>query len=224
MFCPVCVERNYLDPSICRNCLRRLERFSYDGHIDISGSKVQVGFHYRSIVRTLILRAKVRNEASAAAALTAALQERLCHSLARFNEPSCLVLSAPSSLRSRLGGRFDLASLLCAELFPRASRLAQLFPGSFWRIKRAGRNRNVWAVKANILLPQWFNFLKIRAISSKKSYFYHDFQRKVSSAASILVVDDVLTTGLTMGTLFHQLKTLGAQRIEGLVLAAADQL
>lgn len=220
----MCVETNYLDTPICRSCRRLLERFSYDGHIDISGSKVQVGFHYRSIVRTLVLRAKVKNEASAAAALTAALRERLCHSLALFNQPSCLVLSAPSSLRSRLGGRFDLASLVCAESFPRASRLAQLFPGSFWRIKRAGRNRDAWAAKANVLLPEWLNFLKTGMISSKKSHFYDDFQRKVSSAVSILVVDDVLTTGLTMGTLFHQLKTLGAQRIEGLVLAAADQL
>lgn len=222
----MCVETNYLDASICRNCRRLLERFSYDGHIDISGLKVQVGFHYRSIVRTLILRAKVKNEASAAAALTAALQGRLWHNLAPFNAPSCFVLSAPSSLRSRLGGRFDLASLVCAESFPRASRWAQGLPGSFWRIKRAGRNRNrnAWAVNSNVLLPQWLNFLKTGMISSKKSPFYDDFQRKVSSAESILVVDDVLTTGLTMGTLFDQLKSLGAQRIEGLVLAAADQL
>lgn len=48
----------------------------------------------------------------------------------------------------------------------------------------------------------------------------NDIRRQISAIPRILVVDDVLTTGFTMGTIFDQLKMLGAQRIEGLVAAS----
>jgi predicted amidophosphoribosyltransferase len=48
----------------------------------------------------------------------------------------------------------------------------------------------------------------------------NDIKSKISSVRRILVVDDILTTGFTMGTLISQLKKLGAQSIEGLVAAS----
>ncbi len=208
---------------ICDNCRMDLLRLSSGSVIYLSEFRVYVGFRYQSTVRSMVLRAKVKNEVPAVAALISSLKDLLGDELTRFDEPHCLVIAAPSSFWSRLTGRFDIARLVAATLFPKAAKLDGQLPGAFWRQKRAGRN---------VVLTKSAGFRAARAVHKflKKMMNwqgefkeYIDIQRKISSASCILVIDDVLTTGLTMGTLFHQLKTLGAHRIEGLVLAAADQ-
>ncbi len=49
-----------------------------------------------------------------------------------------------------------------------------------------------------------------------------DFKR-ISSATHIVVVDDVMTTGLTMRSSMNLLKSLGAQTVEGLVVASSNK-
>lgn len=225
MFCPVCSKIMPVKTSkICDNCSAELEHLSYKGLIDISGLEVHVGFRYRATVRAMLLRAKVKNEVPALAVLISILGEVLGERLAAFNDPACLVIPAPSSLWSRVMGRFDIARVIAATLFPLAGSLVGPLPGSFWRRKRAGRNAEVGETTAQQLTGAIHDLFKKTMNYQRESKEYIDFQRKVSSASRILVIDDVLTTGLTMGTLFHQLKTLGAHRIEGLILAAVDQV
>jgi predicted amidophosphoribosyltransferase len=201
-----------------------LQRLSSGSVIYLSEFRVYVGFRYQSIVRAMVLRAKVKNEVPAVAALISSLKDLLGDELTRFDEPCCLVIAAPSSFWSRLTGRFDIARLVAATLFPKASTLKGQLPGAFWRQKRAGRNA-VLATSTGLRASRSVH-KSLKKMMNWQGEFneYIDIQRKISSASRILVIDDVLTTGLTMGTLFHQLKTLGAHRIEGLVLAAADQV
>jgi predicted amidophosphoribosyltransferase len=208
---------------ICDNCRMDLQRLSSGSVIYLSEFRVYVGFRYQSIVRAMVLRAKVKNEVPAVAALISSLKDLLGDELTRFDEPCCLVIAAPSSFWSRLTGRFDIARLVAATLFPKASTLKGQLPGAFWRQKRAGRNA-VLATSTGLRASRSVH-KSLKKMMNWQGEFneYIDIQRKISSASRILVIDDVLTTGLTMGTLFHQLKTLGAHRIEGLVLAAADQ-
>jgi predicted amidophosphoribosyltransferase len=209
---------------ICDNCRMDLQRLSSGSVIYLSEFRVYVGFRYQSIVRAMVLRAKVKNEVPAVAALISSLKDLLGDELTRFDEPCCLVIAAPSSFWSRLTGRFDIARLVAATLFPKASTLKGQLPGAFWRQKRAGRNA-VLATSTGLRASRSVH-KSLKKMMNWQGEFneYIDIQRKISSASRILVIDDVLTTGLTMGTLFHQLKTLGAHRIEGLVLAAADQV
>jgi predicted amidophosphoribosyltransferase len=209
---------------ICDNCRMDLQRLSSGSVIYLSEFRVYVGFRYQSIVRAMVLRAKVKNEVPAVAALISSLKDLLGDELTRFDEPCCLVIAAPSSFWSRLTGRFDIARLVAATLFPKASKLKGQLPGAFWRQKRAGRNA-VLATSTGLRASRSVH-KSLKKMMNWQGEFneYIDIQRKISSASRILVIDDVLTTGLTMGTLFHQLKTLGAHRIEGLVLAAADQV
>ena len=224
MFCPVCSQimpRN--QAKICDNCRMDLLRLRSGSVIYLSEFRVYVGFRYQSTVRAMVLRAKVKNEVPAVAALISSLKDLLGDELTRFDEPCCLVIPAPSSFWSRLTGRFDIARLVAGALFPKAAKLEGQLPGAFWRQKRAGRNA-VSATSVGLRAPRAVHkFLKKMMNWQGEFKEYIDIQRKISSASRILVIDDVLTTGLTMGTLFHQLKTLGAHRIEGLVLAAADQ-
>ena len=138
----------------------------------------------------------------------------------RHNAPNDRVFIGHCDGLKRVVGGLQPAS---AILFPKAAKLDGQLPGAFWRQKRAGRNA-VLAKGAGLRAPGTVHkFLKKLMNWQGEFKEYIDIQRKISSASRILVIDDVLTTGLTMGTLFHQLKTLGAHRIEGLVLAAADQ-
>ena len=224
MFCPVCSHvLPHRSARICDDCRIDLRRLSYGGQIDIAGHKIHAGFRYQSTVRSLVLRAKVKNEVAALVALISSLSDVLGDQLTSFNDPQCLTIAAPSSLWSRITGRFDVARLIANTLFPQATGLDKPWPGSFWRVKRAGRNDNLSLENTYGWQRYFHDFLKKRMNCSFEFKECIDFQRKISTATRILVIDDVLTTGLTMGTLFNQLKTLGAQKLDGLVLAAADQ-
>lgn len=225
MFCPVCSQILPVTTSkICNTCRAHLEHLSYKGLVDISGLKVHVGFRYRSTIRAMLLRAKVKNEVPALAALIFILKHVLGNQLRTFNDPACLVIPAPSSLWSRVTGRFDVARVMSVTMFPLAANLDGPLPGSFWRRKRAGRNVEIGQKSSQQVTGAIHDFFKKTMNYQVEFNECIDLQRKVSSASRILVIDDVLTTGLTMGTLFHQLKTLGAHRIEGLILAAVEQV
>jgi predicted amidophosphoribosyltransferase len=226
MFCVIC-SHLYLENErkICEACHIRLFSLVYDRKVHVSEERVYVGFLYQSIIRTLILRAKVKNEVPALAALASTLEEVLCPSwVTTYNSPDCLVVPAPSSLWSRTLGRFDLAWTLGLTLFPLASFLKVPLPGMFWRRKRAGRNQ-VTSKHCRGSTPEMINNFLNKIINSQAELTrFYDVNIKISAASRILVIDDVLTTGLTMGSLFNQLKALGAKKIEGLVLATSDQV
>lgn len=190
--------------------------------MDISGHPIHVGFRYDSIIRKLILRAKVKNEVPALAALETAMRSITDGQIGGYNSVETLVVAATSSLRSRLRGRFDVAQVLATRLFQGASHSKVHMPGDFWRSKRAGENQRIRSKPYLHMFNRFYDVLKKSINFSSRINDPHEIQDKISSYSCIVVVDDVLTTGFTMGTLINHLKTLGARRIEGLVVAAAD--
>jgi len=121
-------------------------------------------------------------------------------------------------------GRFDLAWILGLTIFPQASFLKVPLPGGFWRQKRAGRNHSKPKHCVGFRQQIINIFLKKILNNQKNLKIFYDIKTQISAASRILVIDDVLTTGLTMGSLFNQLKAFGAKKIEGLVLATSDQI
>ncbi len=204
----------------CRSCLARALSHRFPAELKVNGRRVHAGFRYKSVIRSLVLRAKVENNVLALALILSMLRDALGEQCHHYNSPDCLVVAAPSSLRSRLYGRFNVAEAIQMTLFPRAKRLISPLPGSVWRLKRAGRNgqpvvwdRNKFGENITKVIKY---YIKFRSKIKKPN----DIGAQISSSQHILVVDDVLTTGFTMGTIFDQLKMLGAQRIEGLVVAS----
>ena len=121
-----------------------------------------------------------------------------------------LIVPAPSSLWGRLKGRFDIALMAAECFFSRGQILHASLPGSFFRGKRAGHNEN--SDVDSFLPPTDVVFNKNRGIL-----------KRISTAAHIVVVDDVMTTGLTMRSSINLLKSLGAQTVEGLVVASSNK-
>ena len=91
--------------------------------------------------------------------------------------------------------------------------LQTLIPGMSLKQKRAGRN----AYQIGRLSPFAFTNKIFNHFKTSRSVL-----ARISAADRILVVDDVMTTGLTMRTIFNQLKELGAQSVEGLVIASSS--
>jgi predicted amidophosphoribosyltransferase len=193
---------------------------TFPASVKVNGNRVFVGFRYKSMIRSLILRAKVENNVLALTLLLSLLRDILGETCRHFNSPQCLIIAAPSSLRSRIYGRFNVAEAIRVSLFPRARCLAGPLPGSFWRFKRAGRNGRLGGTSGLALADSIAKVIKYYIKFEAKDKKSNDIRAQITSSQSILVVDDVLTTGFTMGTLFDQLKMLGAQRIEGLVVAS----
>lgn len=168
------------------------------------------------------MRAKVKNEVPALAALETAMRSITDGLIGGYNPGETLVVAAPSSLRSRLHGRFDVAQVVASCIFQGASHSKVRMPGDFWRSKRAGENQRIPSRPYLHMFNRFYHVLKKRINFASKINDPHKIRDKISSSSCIVVVDDVLTTGFTMGTLINHLKTLGARRIEGLVVAAAD--
>jgi predicted amidophosphoribosyltransferase len=102
---------------------------------------------------------------------------------------------------------------MALSLFGQSQVFQGHLPGLSWHAKRAGRNSGTtpfFNEKSSIY--KYFNSFKPGL----------NFSARLSSATQILVVDDVMTTGLTMRTIFNQLKELGAQSVEGLVIASSS--
>lgn len=204
----------------CQSCVARALSLKFLTEMKVNGNRVYAGFCYHSIIRSVILRAKVENNVLALTLLVGLLRDVLREPCHDYNSPECLVVAAPSSLRSRLYGRFNLAEAMRLTIFPRAKFLTCPLPGSFWRLKRAGRNKTPLGGSGTGFGESISNVIKYYIKSEAGLKKANDIRQQISSSLRILVVDDVLTTGFTMGTLFDQLKVLGAQRIEGLVAAS----
>ena len=222
--CGIIVSQIKSHASICDRCWHHIRSLRYLRRVDLSGHPIFVCFRYSSIIRELILRAKVKNESPALAAIVAMVRDSTNELINSHSDGRTLVIAAPSSLRSRIYGRFDVAQVLAASLIGVTNRASVSRFRDFWRIKRAGQNRRNRLIPRPQMLSPFHDILKKTLNFLPKFNVLHEMRDKISSYSCILVVDDVLTTGFTMGTLINHLKTLGAHRIEGLVVAAADPI
>jgi predicted amidophosphoribosyltransferase len=213
MFCAVCqafVDVRFLLPSLCNTCEDEINQLA-SGRIETFGKQqVRVLFRYEGIIQELVTRAKVKNDAVAAGYLCRAAKRVLDNQL---RSPWSLVIPAPPSFWGRIRGRFDLAELLALLVCDQDKVFTGLVTGLPLGQKRAGRNLDA---------P---NHSMLRGFTN--SYYYNSnalmrIKEHISSDSRIVVVDDVMTTGLTMRTIFNQLMELGAQSVEGLVMASSS--
>jgi predicted amidophosphoribosyltransferase len=223
MICSVCDKGTaefILPPMVCEGCRQQVLTSASSQVFHIECSKVYVAFRYEFLVRTLMSRAKIRNDIVAMGQVIHFVGMVMGDVLARYDQPGVLVVAAPSSSWGRMRGRFDLAQAMALALLPEADFYAGRLVGAFFRKKRAGRNRAVSSFDGAMRGLSERLFLK-KIINLNHHYKEsNDIKSKISSARRILVVDDILTTGFTMGTIISQLKKLGAQSIEGLVAAS----
>jgi len=223
MICSVCdkgTKEFILPPMVCVSCRQQVLTSASSQVFQIERSKVYVAFRYEFLIKALMTRAKIRNDIVAMGQVIHFVRMVMGDLLSRYDQPGVLVIAAPSSSWGRMRGRFDLAQAMALALFPQADFYPGRLGGAFFRKKRAGRNRSVSSLDGLMRGLAERLFLKKIITLSHQYKKYNDIRSKISSARRILVVDDILTTGFTMGTIISQLKKLGAQSIEGLVAAS----
>lgn len=212
MICSVCqlwsIASSY-SSKICVKCAHEFMQLVSNQIELVEGSHVRVMFRYEGLVRSLIRRTKVKNDVVAAGIIC-----KIAKPLARsLTEADVLVIPSPASFWGRVRGRLDLAELAAVTLYGHQSMINPFIPKLAFRSKRAGRNAHKTSNPLRTLISnEIFKVFKVRP----------DVLSRISAAERILVVDDVMTTGLTMRTIFSQLKELGAQSVEGLAIASSS--
>jgi predicted amidophosphoribosyltransferase len=216
MVCIVCQSwcvKSKSSTSLCVQCERCLKDLAQPRWEDFCDARVRVIFPYEGLVRRLIMRSKVKNDAVAAGVICHIVKNALSSDVDFMPYAEHLIIPAPASTWGRVRGRFDLAELLVRTVFTHDQIVQTLLPRLALKAKRAGRNAHDLSRTGRHSLNNK-NFNVFNKIASLESL--------ISGAKRILVVDDVMTTGLTMRTIFNQLKELGAQSVEGLVIASSS--
>ena len=177
----------------CQDCIKDFSKPSCE---DSNGRTCL--FEYKGVLRSTIMRAKVRNDLNALSGLRDlfVLNPFVLESASTADR----IVPIPSSLWGRLRGRFDLAEALALGVSAETGVATSSFPRStYWRhFKRAGKNRQ----KRD---PQ--------KVSRSKPLF---------AGLRIQLIDDVMTTGQTMRWAEEAALSLGAISVSCAVLAMAN--
>ena len=201
-----------MPPAVCVDCEAEILDCAILRVEEFHNNKVFIVFEYENFVRELIVRAKIKNDIVAVGFIIKFLGQCAHEKISEFDLPSTLVIPAPPSFWGRMRGRFDLAQLASLTLFPHADVYTGALPGTLFRPKRAGRNLKL--PNKSMVKPHAF-------ISFNRTKEMDRLLSRISRAKRVLLVDDVMTTGFTMKALIDQLKMLGAQSVDGLVLASS---
>lgn len=197
LICRDCTAALTVVPSRCYRC-RRLTAMARTCPACRSSSslhRVYVGTLYDGLAKDLVW--KLKFSGAQAAAKEIAL---LLHS--RFQLPPATVIVHVPTASGRVRQRgYDQAALVAREL-------ARLSKGRHLSLlARAGQAHQVGASRRQ-RLAQLLDAFRIR-------------QPELAAGATILLVDDVLTTGATLETAAAALKRAGAKRVEAIVFAQA---
>lgn len=191
MFCQHCYKSIPLRDKLCRICQLLLASIVLPPR---SHEEIFHGlFSYEEILRTMILRAKVKNDFIALRFLRDLVLNHVhVPHLVRWSH---VIMPAPSSLWGRVRGRFDVAGYIAEELACEYAKLLKYPPLqlSFRWKKRAMEKKST-----KVSLPKQI----------------------VGSKPRLLLIDDVATTGFTVAHLMHELK---GYQIKVLTIASANR-
>ena len=180
----------------CHDCRIHLKPCSRS-----ADQNLQALYRYQGILRSVILRGKVNNENTAYKALCDLFTSHPMAIAAGLKADA--VIPAPSSLWGRVRGRFDLAQGMALALGHALDQPVELLPRSFYFSyrKRAGKNLR----------------------DEKKREDGHSTQSlDLWQSKSVLLIDDIITTGFTLSHLATTLGEAGA-RVSCIALASAYQ-
>ena len=178
--CSFCLKKTFLvEDYICSPCL--------DFFLD-SSPKKKLGiyslFKYEKDLRRVIVKTKVKNNPQCLRSLLSLLRNSfLANELAIKSDK---IMAAPSSLWSRARGRVDLAWLL-ANTLSKEHKKELIYPPFklLWRLKKRAQKKRLG-----------------------ESYNCSYFTKQKSNKTSVLVIDDIVTTGFTLNKLCHELEPM----------------
>lgn len=196
--------------SYCQGCLKAATASGFclacRAELHQTGHHVKPGqvgglFQYGKTLRRVIMRAKVKNDLHALNGLSALYtgHEDVLRAAAKCD----VIVPAASSLWGRIRGRFDLAQAMALNLGSETGKPVVLLPWQqYMRLtKRAGKNRSLVIVAKKEL-----------AVKNHPKF----------SGQRILLIDDIITTGLTVKSTSKSLLAMGATSVTAISLAASS--
>ncbi len=198
MKCVVCNEKLPSQENLCPMCTETF--YEFELHSARDGGFYSVGKHnipgmslwsYRGVIRDLILAFKVQGMWQLGVGLIRiALQDRR---LLDWIEDIDAVMPVPSSLWSRVRGRFDLAATLAWSLESRVGVPYVQPPWVLW-----GRwRKQALSAREDRVSPSFFNFNRDR-IWDEHFILRSLAQGKRMKPLRVLIVDDVVTSAHTL--------------------------
>jgi len=197
-YCPLCGRRAgpyTVGPDGCLFCRKFPVRFS---------AAVRVG-PYEGPLKTLILRCKDERRTAIAGALGRLLRERLA--LVPWADQVDLVVPVPLHWARRIGRGFNQAALLARE--PAAA--APKAKGVSTRLLRRTRPT-----------PHQMNLPAAQRRKNVRGAFVARGAKDALKGKGVLLVDDVMTSGTTIGECTRVLRRAGARDVYVAVAATAD--
>lgn len=165
-------------------------------------AKIDSIFQYRGIVRTLTIAAKVKGDVTSLSKILQIWSTKIEQTIS-IKEID-LVMPCPSSLWSRVHGRIDIAWFLATAIsYKYQIRFARPPRSIYWNTKK--RSQTERPIEANLVLDA-------------------DSTKLVSARGSTkhcLIVDDVVTSGVTLKSCIEKASALGFDRFSSLTFARA---
>jgi ComF family protein len=188
--CPGCGARG--EP-LCAACARTV-RPAPDAPPPVGLDALVVPFAYTGVVREVIARAKYRQRHAALAWLADAMTRSLERSTA---PPPTVVTWAPTTASRRRARGFDQAEVLARAVARSGSRPCRDL------LRRLGDDHQTGHTRAERIHTPGFAPRCTTALAG----------------ATVLVVDDVVTTGATLGAAAAAVRTAGVEQVIGLAAA-----
>ena len=165
-------------------------------------AKIDSLFQYGGIVRSLTIDAKVKGDISSLNKILQIWSTQIEHAVS-FKEID-LVMPCPSSLWSRMHGRIDIAWFLATAISYKFQIKFVRPPRSiYWNTKK--RSQTERPIETNLVVPS----------GTTKSSFVG------KSRNHCLIVDDVVTTGVTLRSCIEEASKLGYDKFSSITFARA---
>ncbi|MEN2998703.1 MAG: ComF family protein [Brevinematia bacterium] len=156
-------------------------------------------YTYDGIIRNIIQKIKFNNETQKIRIIKRLTQNVVLDKI--FGEPIDIIVPVPSSLKAFLKRGFDLIELI------------------FKPLARKNRKKFERVIGRKLFAKQQKKLSRDERLRLAKEQFFVRKKREEIKGKTVLIVDDVFTTGSTLNVCSSIIKTLGAGKVFSLTLA-----
>ena len=202
-----CVGCGRADRALCRGCRQRLEDEPHRVRL-VAGVRLDAAFEYVGLVRTLLLELKLRGRVDLARPLGARFGRLVRTALAEA-APDTVLLRVPPSRRGVRRRGFDPVVLLLAR------------GGVRWRVRR---RRGLRRVGRGARAPGDRSGAgqKERSAVERVAATVGTLRAVGVAGRDVVVVDDVVTTGVTMAEAVRAVRAAGGRVVRCVAVASVD--
>lgn len=202
-----CVGCGASDRALCRPCRADLDALPTSRRL-VAGVRLDAAWSYEGLVRTLVLECKLRSRVDLAGPLAGRFGVLVRRALAEH--PGAVLLRVPPSRRGARRRGFDPVVLLLGRAGLR--RAGPRRPRALVRVRAGGPGRRVAAGHGQ----------KERTAVERVVATVGTLRATGVTGREVVLVDDVVTTGVTMAEAIRAVRVAGGRVVRCVALAEVD--